>query len=94
MFLSEKKNCIIEELNKVLVSTDNSTRSLYQQPGMELISPLVFLDSSSLDSSENLTELDEYLPMIGEDYFLPKEQSDDYIDLPILHELSTVFSSS
>ena len=71
------------------VSTESGPRSECHQPGMEVISPLVFLDSAQLDSSENLTELDEYLPIIGDDYFLPKEQSDDYIELPILHELGT-----
>ena len=59
---------------------------------MELISPLVFLDTCQLGSNENLTELDEFLPIIGEDYFLPKEQSDDYIELPILHELGIIIS--
>ena len=88
MILSEKKNCIIEELNKVLVSTDTSSWSQYHQAGMELASPLIFLDSSQLDSSE--TELEEYLPLVGDDYILPKEQSEDYIDLPILHELGTM----
>ena len=83
----EKKNCIIEELNKVLVSTEDSARSEVHQAGMEVISPLVFLDTCQLGSSENLTTLDEFLPIIGEDYFLPKEQSEDYIELPILHEL-------
>ena len=84
---AEKKNCIIEELNKVLVSTEDSARSEVHQAGMEVISPLVFLDTCQLGSSENLTTLDEFLPIIGEDYFLPKEQSEDYIELPILHEL-------
>ena len=72
----------------MLVSTDTSSRSQYHQAGMELASPLVFLDSSQLDSSE--TELEEYLPLVGDDYILPKEQSEDYIDLPILHELGTM----
>ena len=69
------------------MSTEESSLSQCNQPGMEVVSPLIFLDSCTLDSSENLTELDEFLPLIGDDYFLPKEQSDDYIELPILHEL-------
>ena len=71
----------------MLVSTEDSARSEVHQAGMEVVSPLVFLDTCQLGSSENLTTLDEFLPIIGEDYFLPKEQSDDYIELPILHEL-------
>ena len=61
---------------------------------MEVIAPLVFLDTCQLDSSENLavSTLDEYLPIIGEDYFLPKEQSEDYIELPILHELGRFYT--
>ena len=59
---------------------------------MEVISPLVFLDTCQLGSTENLTELDEFLPIIGEDYFLPKKQSDDYIELPILHELGRFYA--
>ena len=84
---AEKKSCIIEELNKLLVSTEDSAQSQIHQAGMEVLSPLVFLDTCQLGSSENLTTLDEFLPIIGEDYFLPKEQSEDYIELPILHEL-------
>ena len=59
---------------------------------MEVISPLVFLDTCQPGSAENLTTLDEFLPIIGEDYFLPKEQNDDYIELPILHELGRFYS--
>ena len=73
----------------MLVSTTTSSLSQYHQAGMELASPLIFLDSSQLDSSE--TELEEYLPLVGDDYILPKEQSEDYIDLPILHELGIRF---
>ena len=43
-----------------------------------------------MDSAENLTELDEFLPLIGDTYILPKEQSDDYIDLPIINELGAL----
>ena len=69
------------------MSTEDSAQSQIHQAGMEVLSPLVFLDTCQLGSSENLTTLDEFLPIIGEDYFLPKEQSEDYIELPILHEL-------
>lgn len=55
--------------------------------GLEAHCPLIFLDSSEIDSAENLTELDEFLPVVGDTYILPKEQSDDYIDLPIINEL-------
>ena len=55
--------------------------------GLEARCPVIFIDSSEMDSTENLTEMDEYLPVVGETYFLPKEQSDDYIDLPIINEL-------
>ena len=76
----------------MLVSTEDSARSEVHQAGMEVVSPLVFLDTCQLGSSENLTTLDEFLPIIGEDYFLPKEQSEDYIELPILHELGRFYS--
>ena len=77
----------------MLVSTEDSARSEVHQAGMEVISPLVFLDTCQLGSSENLTTLDEFLPIIGEDYFLPKEQSEDYIELPILQELGRFYSA-
>ena len=84
----DKKNCIIDELNKVLVTSERVATTLpAPSSGLEAHCPLIFLDSSELDSTENLTELDEFLPVIGDTYFLPKEQSEDYIDLPILHEL-------
>ena len=84
----DKKNCIIDELNKVLVTSERVAATLpASSSGLEVHSPLIFLDSSEMDSTENLTELDEFLPMVGDTYFLPKEQSDDYIDLPIINEL-------
>ena len=58
--------------------------------GLEAHCPLIFIDSSEMDSAENLTELDEFLPLIGDTYILPKEQSDDYIDLPIINELGAL----
>ena len=73
----------------MMVSTEDTARSEVHQAGMEVVSPLVFLDTCQLGSSENLTELDEFLPIIGEDYFLPKEQIEDYIELPILHDLGS-----
>ena len=85
---SDKKNCIIDELNKVLVTSERVAATLpTSSSGLEAHSPLIFLDSSEMDSTENLTELDEFLPLVGDTYFLPKEQSDDYIDLPIINEL-------
>ena len=87
----DKKNCIIDELNKVLVASERVAATLpTSSSGLEPQCPLIFIDSSELDSTENLTELDEFLPLVGDSYFLPKEQSDDYIDLPIINELGTV----
>ena len=87
----DKKNCIIDELNKVLVTSEREAATLpTSSSGLEPHCPLIFIDSSELDSTENLTELDEFLPLVGDSYFLPKEQSDDYIDLPIINELGTV----
>ena len=61
--------------------------------GLEAHCPLIFIDSSEMDSAENLTELDEFLPLVGDTYLLPKEQSDDCIDLPIINELGTLIHS-
>ena len=86
--LIEKKNCIIDELNKVLVTgEENGTQSHHTASGMEMKAPLIFMDSPDMDSMENITELDDFLPIIGEDSFLPKEQTEDFIPLPIINEL-------
>ena len=89
--LLDKKNCIIDELNKVLVTSERVVATLpASSSGLEAHCPLIFIDSSEMDSAENLTELDEFLPLIGDTYILPKEQSDDYIDLPIINELGAL----
>ena len=82
--LIDQKNCIVDELNKVLVPSENSRLSHCFLSGMELLSPIIFLNTSILDSTDNLTELDEYLPIIGDTCFLPKERSDDFVDLPVI----------
>ena len=89
--LLDKKNCIIDELNKVLVTSERVVATIpASSSGLEAHCPLIFIDSSEMDSAENLTELDEFLPLIGDTYILPKEQSDDYIDLPIINELGAL----
>jgi kinesin family protein 13 len=84
--LIDQKNCIIDELNKVLVPSENSRLSNCFMSGMELLTPIVFLNTSVLDSSDNLTELDEFLPIIGDNCFLPKEQTEEFLDLPIISD--------
>ena len=57
---------------------------------MEQQVPLIYLDSDEMDSTENLTELDDYLPVVGENFFLPKEAVDDFMFLPIINVLGSI----
>ena len=82
----EKKNCVIEELNKVTVATSDNTR-LHHTLGLETRVPLIFLDTNHLESSDNLTVLDQFLPIIGDNYFIAKEQSDEFLVTPIVDVL-------
>ena len=84
--LIDQKNCIVDELNKVLVPSENSRLSNCYMSGMELLCPIMFLNTSLLDSTDNLTELDEFLPIIGDNCFLPKEKSEEFFDLPIISD--------
>ena len=52
--------------------------------------PLIYLDSNDLDSTENFTELDDYVPVVGENFFLPKEAVDDFMFLPIINVLGSI----
>ena len=88
--VTEKKNCIIDELNKVLVAPEEFSPSQYRTPGLEHQVPLVYLDSDEMDSTENFTELDDYLPVVGENFFLPKEAVDDFMFLPIINVLGSI----
>ena len=82
----DKRNCIIDELNKVLTS-DAGVDQQITTPGLETLTPLIFLDQSIRESNENLTEFDEHLPVLGDHYFLPKENIEDQIFLPIISNL-------
>ena len=83
----DKKNCIIDELNKVLVVPETNQMQPTFHSGMESQVPLIFLDSNEENSVENLTEIDEHLPIAGENFFLSKENPEDYIYLPITNVL-------
>ena len=48
---------------------------------------MIYLDTEDIEASDTLTVLDEYLPVVGEIYFLPKEQTDDFLALPIVQVL-------
>ena len=52
--------------------------------------PLIYLDSNDMDSTENFTVLDDYLPAVGEDFFLPKEAVDDFMFLPLINVLGSI----
>ena len=86
--LLEKKNCVIDELNKVTVATDcNKPQASSAGREMETQVPLIYLDTEEMESNENLTVLNDFLPVVGESCFLPKEQTDDFLMLPIVQIL-------
>ena len=84
--LIERKNCIMEELNQAVVPRPPSRISDVLLSGMERRAPVLFLHTSTLDSRDDLTQLDEHLPTIGDTTFLPKESGGEFHSLPLLNQ--------
>ena len=84
--LIERKNCIMEELNQAVVPRPPSRVSDVLLSGMERRAPVLFLHTSTLDSRDDLTQLEEHLPTIGDATFLPKESGGEFHGLPLLNQ--------
>ena len=85
--LLERKNCIMEELNQAVVPRPPSRISDVLLSGMERRAPVLFLHTSTLDSRDDLTQLEEHLPTIGDATFLPKESgAGEFHSLPLLNQ--------
>ena len=84
--LIERKNCIMEELNQAVVPRPPSRISEVLLSGMERRAPVLFLHTSTLDSRDDLTQLEEHLPTIGDATFLPKESGGEFHTLPLLNQ--------
>ena len=82
--LMDQKKCVVDELNKVLVPTEQTRLSAMPTPGAETRVPVIFLNTAELDLGDSLTELEEFLPVVGEDRLLVGEQQDQFLDLPII----------
>ena len=86
--LIDQKNCIIDELNAALVPEDLEDDAVCGQLGMEMATPLLFLNTANIDGLESATELADHLPQVGATVSLPKEQQcDRFLVLPILRDL-------
>ena len=84
--LIERKNCIMEELNQAVVPRPPSKVSEVQRLGMERRAPVLFLHTSLLDSRDDLSHTEEFLPTLGDSSFLPRETGGEFHGLPILHQ--------
>lgn len=85
--LMDQKNCIIDELNAALVPEELEDLTTGQL-GIEVGTPLIFINTPTIDGLESATELDDHLPQVGAAAFLPKELQDDrFLALPILKAL-------
>lgn len=80
----DQKKCVVDELNKVLVPTEQTRLPAMPTPGAETRIPVIFLNTAELDLADSLTELEEFLPVVGEDRLLAGEQQDQFLDLPII----------
>jgi len=87
---------LTEERNAILVPSENSgvpgapSSSEYSSaPGIELHSPVLFLDLNSSDFSEDSTEFeDDEPPLYGHNSILPKEHGERFFSLPIIRYLN------
>ena len=84
--LIERKNCIMEELNQAVVPRPASKISDVHLSGMERRAPVLFLHTSTLDSRDDLNQLEEHLPTVGESTFLPKETGGEFHGLQLLEQ--------
>ena len=84
--LIERKNCIMEELNQAVVPRPASKVSDVHLSGMERRAPVLFLHTSTLDSRDDLNQLEEHLPTVGESTFLPKETGGEFHGLQLLEQ--------
>lgn len=91
--LIDQKNCIVEELNAALVPGEASHGTRCAKLGMEKLTPVLFLNLSSIDSPESCTELDDYLPVLSAGSVLPKEHGDKFFSLPILENLEKIIGT-
>jgi hypothetical protein len=73
--LIDQKNCIMDELNAALVpeELEDAAAGLCSQLGMEVATPLIFLNMANIDGLESATELADHLPQVGAAACLPKE---------------------
>jgi hypothetical protein len=71
--LIDQKNCIMDELNAALVPEELEDAGLCHQLGMEVATPLIFLNTANIDGLESATELADHLPQVGAAACLPKE---------------------
>ena len=88
--LLDQKNCIVEELNNALVPGQASYGIKICHLGMEKFVPLLFLNLKDMDAFGSTTELDEYLPIIGENVVLKKEQGDIFYNLQLLQTIENM----
>ena len=84
--LIERKNCIMEELNQAVVPRPASKISDVHLSGMERRAPVLFLHTSTLDSRDDLNQLEEHLPTVGESTFLPKETGGEFHGLQLVEQ--------
>ena len=84
--LIERKNCIMEELNQAVVPRPATKVSDVHLSGMERRAPVLFLHTSTLDSRDDLNQLEEHLPTVGESTFLPKETGGEFHGLQLLEQ--------
>ena len=84
--LIERKNCIMEELNQAVVPRPASKVSDVHLSGMERRAPVLFLHTSTLDSRDDLNQLEEHLPTVGESTFLPKETGGEFHGLQLVEQ--------
>ena len=90
--LIDQKNCIVEELNAALVPGEVSYQTRTPM-GTEKLTPVLFLNFSSIDTLDSSTELDDYLPVIGAGAILPKEQGDKFYSLQVIETLDKTIGS-
>ena len=97
----ERELCLVEqwvrlteERNAVLAPSENSgvpgaptQLDLVPVPGMELHTPVLFLNLDNDDLSNDSPCVDEdHLPLVGANSILPKEHGARFVQLPILRE--------
>ena len=97
----EREQCLVEqwvrlteERNAVLAPCENSgvpgaptNLDYIPSPGLELHTPVIFLNLDAMDLTEDSPEYDEDLPFVGADLILPKEHGARFVPLPILRDL-------